>query len=195
MNRLQRVQSRTQISRPLKVLIPLIKDELQEGDAAGHEHYRRAGEMLLEAREQLAHGAWGKWLKSNFELSRQTAYTYMQWAEHHLSGGAIQVPYASMREMTGHTERQRERRQAESKFREILREVAPETYAPKPKQVAREDETQLHRDLALELIELGYRALATKLHPDRGGSHAAMKRLNRVREVLKHTAETRRFEI
>ena len=47
---------------------------------------------------------------------------------------------------------------------------------------ARADEVQLHRDLALELIDIGWKALATRLHPDRGGSHAAMRRLNRVRQ-------------
>jgi hypothetical protein len=35
---------------------------------------------------------------------------------------------------------------------------------------ARAEEVQLHRDLALELIDIGFKALATRLHPDRGGS-------------------------
>ena len=46
------------IARPLKVLIPLIQSELQQGNNAGHEHYRRAGEMLIEAKDQVGHGAW-----------------------------------------------------------------------------------------------------------------------------------------
>ena len=41
-----------QIARPLKVLIPLIQSELQQGNSAGHEHYRIAGEMLIEAKDQ-----------------------------------------------------------------------------------------------------------------------------------------------
>ena len=44
----------TRIARPVKVLVPLIQDELVAGDRAGLEHYRVAGEMLLEAREQVA---------------------------------------------------------------------------------------------------------------------------------------------
>jgi hypothetical protein len=44
------VRTDTSVGRPLKVLIPLIKDALAAGEAAGLEHYRRAGEMLLEAR-------------------------------------------------------------------------------------------------------------------------------------------------
>jgi hypothetical protein len=58
---------------------------------------------------------------------------------------------------------------------------------------SREAETKLHRDLAAQLIDLGYRALATRLHPDRGGSKDAMARLNAVRDELKSIAATRRF--
>ena len=58
---------------------------------------------------------------------------------------------------------------------------------------SRDTEIELHRKLALQLIELGYRALATRLHPDRGGSRDAMARLNIVRDELKDIAATRRY--
>jgi hypothetical protein len=35
--------------------------------------------------------------------------------------------------------------------------------------------------------------MATRLHPDRGGSRDAMQRLNTVRDELKSIAATRRF--
>jgi hypothetical protein len=47
------------------------------------------------------------------------------------------------------------------------------------------DETKLRRELAVQVIDLGYRTLATRLHPDRGGSTEAMARLNRARDVLR----------
>jgi hypothetical protein len=101
-----------QISRPLKVLIPLIQGELQQGNNAGQEHYRRAGEMLIEAKEQVAYGGWGRWLTKNFDLSIRTAQDYMRWAREHdqKRGPAAQTAYTSMREMTGHTERRRRRK-------------------------------------------------------------------------------------
>src|SRR3990172_7446809 len=68
------------ISRPLKILIPLIKNELEAGDTAGIEHYRAAGEMLLEAKEQVAQGEWGGWLKRNFSRSADQARKYMNLA-------------------------------------------------------------------------------------------------------------------
>ena len=41
------------------------------------------------------------------------------------------------------------------------------------------------RKIALELISAGYKALAIKLHPDKGGSREAMILLNEVRDLLK----------
>jgi hypothetical protein len=58
---------------------------------------------------------------------------------------------------------------------------------------SRDEEIKLHRELALKLIDLGYRAMATRLHPDQGGSRDAMSRLNTVRDELKEFAATRRF--
>ena len=70
MNKPMAVQSEgRKVARPLKVLIPMIQSELQQGNAAGQEHYRLAGEMLIEAKDQVGHGGWGRWLTKNFDLS------------------------------------------------------------------------------------------------------------------------------
>jgi Protein of unknown function (DUF3102) len=182
------------VARPLKVLIPMIQSELQQGNSAGREHYLQAGRMLNEAQDQVGYGGWVKWLAKNFDLGRSTAASYMRWArEADLSGGAAQVPYRSLRDMTGHTERDREHRESKQQqdFRRILRDVARDDFVQERQ--ARDDEVRLHRDLAEELVDIGYRALATRLHPDRGGSKDAMSRLNRVRDELKQIAQTRRF--
>lgn len=190
------VRKTAEVARPLKILIPLIQSELQMGNNAGREHYRRAGVMLNEAKEQVPYGAWTKWLSKNFELSRSTAAVYMQWARSHedaLSRGARQPEFTSLREMRGDTERVREERRSKQQkdFRRVLREVARDDFVQERQ--AREDEIKLHRDLAEELVDIGYRALATRLHPDRGGSKDAMSRLNRIRDDLKNYAQTRRF--
>src|SRR5262249_7714249 len=72
----------TTIARPLKTLVPQIQHELRAGDEAGLEHYRRAGEMLLEAREQVAAHKWAPWLSKNFALSKTTAWRYMRLVTH-----------------------------------------------------------------------------------------------------------------
>jgi NADH:ubiquinone oxidoreductase subunit len=188
------VHTAQQPARPLKVLIPLIQSELQHGNDAGREYYRRAGNMLLEAKGQVAPGAWGSWLHKNFDMHATTARIYMRWARIHIQNeqGLLEIP-TSLYEMTGGTARDRENRQSKQQqnFRRILRDVARDDFVQERQ--ARDDEVRLHRELAEELVDLGYRALATKLHPDRGGSKDAMIRLNRVRDELKQIAQTRRF--
>ena len=57
--------------------MPLIKNELVAANEAGLEHYRQAGEMLIEAKDQVPHGSWARWLTKNFELSHKQASRYM----------------------------------------------------------------------------------------------------------------------
>jgi hypothetical protein len=184
------VRPKTQVSRPLPVLVPLIQGELSAGNNAGIEHYRRAGEMLLEAREQVAPFKWGKWLSKNFELGRTTAHYYMKLAQRIQDDPDIvqRAEQPSIRSLTG-------QKPAHAHWQPVFKatqqiDVDPFTEAKQ----ARADEVQLHRDLALELIDIGFKALATRLHPDRGGSKDAMRRLNRVRDELKAVAANRRFE-
>lgn len=183
------------IARPLKVLIPMIQSELQQGNSAGHEHYRRAGQMLVEAKDQVSHGAWGSWLSKNFDMDQRTARRYMQWARSYDENGhGVSEPqYTSLRHMTGQRERERENRQSKQQqdFRRVMRDVPRDEFVQERQ--TRDDEIKLHRELAEELIDIGYRALATRLHPDRGGSKDAMARLNRVRDELKTIAQNRRF--
>lgn len=186
-------RGKSQIARPLKVLIPLIQSELQQGNDAGREHYRRAGEMLIEAKDQVSHGTWSMWLSKNFEMHATTARTYMRWARMHNENERQPLVLNSLNEMRGDTERRREERQSKQQqdFRRVLRDVARDDFIQERQ--ARDQEVDLHRELAQDLIDAGYRALATKLHPDRGGSKDAMARLNRVRDELKQIAQNRRF--
>jgi hypothetical protein len=184
-----------QISRPLKVLIPLIQADLERGDRAGMEYYADAGDKLIEAKQQVAHGYWGAWLSKNFTLVDRQAQRYMRLARLRAENaenrrGASVLP-ASLNEMEGHTERKRQQRQRDQAFQSVLRDLETDLYAQE--QQTRADEVRLHREMALELIDVGFKALATRLHPDRGGSKEAMARLNRVRDELKGVAETRRF--
>jgi hypothetical protein len=185
------VRPKSQIARPLTVLVPLIRDELTAGNRAGLEHYRQAGEMLLEAREQVAPFKWGKWLSKNFELSRETARVYMRYAERiaddpHVAQHAGQ----SLRSVVYPAEHAN--RTEWRTVREATKQIDVDEFTESRQ--ARVDEIQLHRELALELVDIGYKALATRLHPDRGGSKDAMRRLNRVRDELRSVAKARRFE-
>jgi len=187
-------RERATISRPLKVLIPLIQTDIERGDRAGMEYYADAGAKLIEAKSQVAYGYWGTWVSKNFGRTQQQAGTYMRLArlrdEQKNEGGAFNLPN-SLRDMTGHTQRDRKRKKRDREFKSVLRELETDLYAQE--QQTRDEEIRLHRALALELIDVGFKALATRLHPDRGGPKDAMLRLNRVRDELKGVAETRRF--
>lgn len=63
------------------------------------EHYRRAGQMLIEAKDQVGYGGWGRWLAKNFDLTDRTARQYMRMArnEQDFGSGASEVRYSSPR--------------------------------------------------------------------------------------------------
>lgn len=187
---LAKVVTHAPIARPLKTLVPLIQEELTAGNNAGVEHYRRAGEMLLEARAQVAQFKWRKWLSANFHLSHDTATDYMTLAAKIAADPSIaeRARHSSLRSIV----RPNRQPTSDQHWRHTTKDIAVDAFAEARK--TRDDEIRIHRDLALELIDIGFKALATRLHPDRGGSKDSMRRLNRVRDELKGVAETRRFE-
>jgi hypothetical protein len=168
----------------------LIQNELIEGDAAGLEHYRRAGEMLNEAKTQVPHGSWSRWLQKNFELSQRVAIRYMRLARQAETDYPKFAGADTIETALGEHPR-RERHAVWDKLHDATNRVDVERLADERQ--SHDSEIKLHRELALQLIDLGYRALATRLHPDRGGSRDAMGRLNLVRDELKSIAATRRF--
>jgi hypothetical protein len=190
------VMRKNQIARPLKVLVPLIQEELIEGAQAGMEHYIKAGRMLNEVKDsgQVPYGSWGKWLKNNFTLSRDTANDYMRVAR------KVDEPGSSCRELptsiTSVVDPPRTIKSITKKNKlKALFDGVDKVNVTRlaDERQSREDEIKLHRELALQIIDLGYRAMATRLHPDAGGSRDAMSRLNTVRHELKEFAATRRF--
>ena len=176
----------TAVARPLPVLVPLIQRELEEGYSAGVEHYRAAGEMLVEANSQLKRGEFEPWIKRNFKnadgksLSVSTARNYMGLARE-LEKNTTAV-FSSIRAALGN--QGYDGPAWKEPVRETLQRVNFE--ALRSERESKEKETRLIRQLALQLIDIGYKVLATKLHPDKtGGSVEAMARLNRVRKLLK----------
>jgi len=185
------VKQEKKVARPLGVLIPLIRTDIKEMKRAGDRAAETAtvpfkisiGEKLIEAKGQMEHSNWIPWLEHNFTLGQSSANKYMQMAR---------VPKSY-----------RDTNLSQNEF--IRRHVSPSHgrsagFVPEMKErlnriniekltspVADDKaEDELERQLALDLIDIGYRALASKLHPDKkGGSQEAMTRLNTVRDNLK----------
>ena len=187
------------LARPLRVLVPLIKDDLQHGrdaaERAGMPYYQAAGEKLIEAKGQMKHGEFRSWVKRVFEISDTTATRYMNLAKtismenvsartfsslsdhiRQTSDASYNLPH-TVRPLPGHEDVKR-----------IIGRVDTETLNLKREDMKRQEEREAQRKLALQLIDIGYKVLARTLHPDKGGSREAMSRLNAVRERLKQNA-------
>jgi hypothetical protein len=181
----------TDIVRPFKILTPLIKAKLKEGDDAANEasfpYYQAAGQMLLEVKCQMRHGDFTWWVERNIKRSLTTIRRYMRAATainrqndlarfhslnafHKATGDPAYVPNKP-RPQPWH-----------DPVKKALGGIDVEVL--KQDALKRQEERALQRKLALSLIDIGYKVLATKLHPDKGGSEEAMARLNHVRKLL-----------
>ena len=179
------------LARPLKILVPLIKEDLEAAREAGVEHYTAAGEKLWEANAQVGRGQWSKWLRQNFNLSQDTAYSYMQLANYvrielvknEARAPNQQVPLPKTLSEVTDSRHRGHRPRWHQPVQQAVNALNVEQL--KKDRQAKEQEEKLQRQLGLKLIDIGYKVLASKLHPDRGGSAIAMARLNTVRGILK----------
>lgn len=57
----------------------------------------KAGDLLLEAKEQIPHGQWGEWVGRHCEMSDRTARLYMQLAQNR---GAVEAKSATVADLT-----------------------------------------------------------------------------------------------
>lgn len=179
------VAEKKELTRPLRVLVPLIQAEIKAGDEAGIEHYRAAGEMLIEAKDQVAHGEWTEWVEKNFKnaegknLSIKTAQYYMKLVI--VSKANRRLAFESIRQAV------RPEATSRSAWHDPVRQTMNTVNVERLKQErqSKEKEEKLISEMAAKIIDIGYRALAAKFHPDRGGSHDAMARLNKARTLLK----------
>ena len=133
-------------ARPLTVLVPLIKDEIAAGNEAALEHHRRAGAMLLEAKEQIGPGDWAPWLRRCFHLSAGTARDYERLAPRR--------PFV------------RPPRPSVETARTIPNPVNMGAIAAHERN--REHERRQRRAIKRELIDAGYKVLAQNCTPTRG---------------------------
>jgi hypothetical protein len=193
----------TQISRPLNVLVPLIKSELERGDKAGEEaarpYHEKAGGHLIEAAladdTQGADEFWD-WAEETFERPRKLLRACMEIAFGSNDIKIEKAPYQTLADLMrakgkGPAKDWRAGKNVHDAIKQPLKDAVsrPKLHAPKMKLI---DERALQKKLAKELIDIGYRALAARLHPDkRGGSKEAMRRLNDVRAMLKKCVERR----
>lgn len=182
-----------QVARPLSVLVPLIKEDLERIEDAGLPYKQAVGEKLSEAKRQVKHGEWGSWLQRNFALSQTTAQRYMNFAEATKDANSSNRSFSSLNDFHRQTGSSAYRSVTSKRgwhedVKESIDRAKREAERIQRENLTRQQEREAEQKLALRLIEIGFKVLAKELHPDRGGSRDAMTRLNRVRDRLKQCA-------
>lgn len=190
-------KTNTQVARPLHVLAPLIKKDLADAEAAAERasepYYRAAGEKLIEAKAQLPRGEFGEWRKLNFKnLGERDAQRCMALvrAEPNFTTPSIENRRNggfNLREAIGEPRGGQPPAWREP-VKETIERAKREAERLREEALTRAQERDAERQLALRLIDIGFKVLSKELHPDKGGSRDAMQRLNRVRDRLKSSA-------
>jgi hypothetical protein len=177
------------VARPLRVLVTLIKEDLDQGRQAaaraGMPYYRAAGEKLIEARSQMKHGEFTPWVKRNFSIGKTQASYYMRLAEHIAAQKFSPENISSMKKFRREVLGETHGAAWHEHVRQVLGRVDTETLNLKREELKRDEERKEQRKLALRIIDTGYKALAREHHPDKGGSPEAMARLNAARDLAR----------
>jgi hypothetical protein len=179
-----------------RVLVPLIRKALKGGEVAAHNaakpYYRTAGEKMLEAMPQFtALDDFYSWVRRNFKIGREQAIHYMKLA----NMTAFKALYeAQLRKGIDDFRRRHFADKPSEPIKQMIDEAAKAAKAAEPngkmqtwqaQYRERAKEMEAERRLTKQVFDAGYKALATKLHPDKGGSPEEMTRLNRVRDQLR----------
>jgi hypothetical protein len=180
------------LARPLKVLVPIIKADLQAMKAAADEasqpYQIKIGSELIEARVHFETSlSFDRWCRKTIGITGDTARHWIRGACDVDNGVKFESVQKTIYrdDRTDHSYGQRWKQPV----RELVdrARVTAEQFALR--QLSQKKERDSERKLALRLIDIGYKILSVELHPDKsGGSHEAMQRLNAVRARLRNAA-------
>jgi hypothetical protein len=171
------------VQHTLKELTGTIKSYL----AQGAEYYTLAGQLLIEAHDEHFDSPkefWG-WTEI-FDKSQTQLKIWMDMgAERNLGRPRKSQVYESQSDFLRKRERHvRGHHGREPEIQQILNRVDTEALAREA--AKRRDELTQVVKLANQIIDIGFKTLAQKLHPDkRGGSERAMVLLNAARDRLR----------
>jgi hypothetical protein len=181
-------QEETQaVARPLKVLVPLIKQDIeameQTVDKIVSPYYLSIGEKLLEANKHTSYGNWEIWLKESFKISRQTAFNYMDYAQQANVKPVLHLSYAN------YLKARKQEAKLKQKTEQAQAQPSPAAWAEAWKrkgeqEVAKRQVRENQRELFKKVFNLGYKEMAKKLHPDKGGTNEGMHQLQEVKQLL-----------
>jgi hypothetical protein len=179
------------VTRPLSVLVPLIKDAIRKGAEA----YAEAGLLLREAKPQMAHGKYEKWVQDNFGVGVKQASVWVKLADAtHGKQSSSRADYSSLADFQRkHLGQERRQTVYPSAAQKDWQEPVKESIEQARRQAERIAEANLSavrereelNKLCLRAFDIGFKVLSKELHPDKGGSQDAMSRLNEARKLVK----------
>lgn len=185
----------TELARPLSVLAPLIKKDLEEMESAkecaAEPYHERIAAKMVEARSQCSYAEFISWSHRHFKLKESATKDYLRLGKDRANYGAA-ATYSSMEDYKsrglGYNREKVSKRDWHEPVAKTVDLAKREAERLREESLNRAQEREAERKLALRLIDIGYRVLAKELHPDAGRKDAGMQRLNRVRDRLKNHA-------
>lgn len=162
-------------ARPLTVIESEITEELEGAYQIGLAYYRRIGELLTEARPQFKTPAkYQAWAEKITGRSLRMCQRYIQLSN---VTDVVAKSAKTLSEAIGHPHPSERKAKAADDPPTITHETA----------LAGERRQQ--KALMLKLIDVGYKGLALKLHPDTGGTSDEMMSLKAAKDTLMTYAE------
>lgn len=187
-----------EVARPLKKLVQLIKSDLSAINDIKMENMRTVatalqplrvaiGAKLIEAKPQVKHGSFKHWVASHFPaLHYKSAIEYMQMVREQNSTGVEFSGVQHFRRFTrpGYKRNRTGTANWRNEVQSRLDDFDVDQFT-KHDDRDRLGEQMMIKKLAGEIVSIGYKVLATKMHPDKGGTAEGMQRLNEARDLLK----------
>lgn len=188
----------TPIARSPHVLVSLIKAKIQNANDAAKEaaeeaarpYWLEVAELLMEAKASFDRvSEFYEWASRNFGFSERTTARYVSTVTSIAPHQRARVTTISDAvRAAGNMPRGADRggmREWRQPVDDIAERARRDAARIRDAELTRQQEREAERQLALRLIDIGYKVLVKELHPDKGGSRDAMIRLNTVRDRLK----------
>src|SRR4030095_8239392 len=189
--------TKKRLARPLKILVPIIKQDLIEMKVAAEEasvpYQIKIGGELIEAKADpklAVKAVFDDWVWKTFRIKPSTAWYWINSARRHDRGEIeFESGHTASKTVYGDDREAHHRPKWNTPVKGLIDRARTAAHQFATRRLTQAKERDAERRLALRLIDIGYKILSVELHPDRsGGSHEAMQRLNAVRARLKDAA-------
>lgn len=179
-------QTKEDTLRDINAHVRAIKGELAAVEVRAHDRYIAIGEHLTELRKLVPTGSWIRFIRDNFDFTDASANRYMKFYRE------VRANRRPSKLSDVETPRQNHQPRDFNAFRSTVHQArenirqASQRHAPEPETGRRSPQSHkaFVRQLAQEIVTTGYKILAQKHHPDRGGANADMAALTEARDML-----------